>query len=446
MTWLDRFRLNMVNSQRGALDSVSLGLSRWVREQWAWATQTGEETDYESTAYQIGQWEGAAVQVAVDVALTFVPGVNVGVWGATAASWGARAASWGMRAYHAYQVAGSAVHAAYALNAGDLLSAGTSALGVVSGSFNLPTGNFNPCAATAGLRYAFKGLHGLQIAGGVAQVARQAASGQFVQAAFDGALMAAPHVWQLLRACFVEGTLLEVEGGWRAIETIAVGEEVASRSELDPEGSGVQGGAGEVRASGSSVRVRLRVGLRSDDGEHPFWAEGRGGGVRGIGRGDRVWTRQCRWVRVEAVIDKEVSAFTTSTSPTTTPTSWDARSGDSAFGHITPPMTRMTLHSSPSTNGSISVGVVVLALRWRTHALRELYFNAVENGVVKTTINGEPRYGSSDGGDSGSIIYRAAKQSRAADGKPGQGLRGRAAGRVAMTRTLLMRWVWCWVI
>ena len=77
--------------------------------------------------------------------------------------------------------------------------------------------------------------------------------------------------------CFAAGTKLLTKAGWRAVEEIGAGEEVASRSELDPTGE-VCWKAVEAcfRRTGRILHLHFPGGeLIRTTPEHPFWVEGK---------------------------------------------------------------------------------------------------------------------------------------------------------------------------
>jgi hypothetical protein len=90
---------DMMNEGRGLQDTLSFGITRSLREQWGWWMATGDNTDYDSDAYFLGGVAGTAVQVAIDVALMFVParGGGGGEGGCDAGAGGGSAGSWALR-------------------------------------------------------------------------------------------------------------------------------------------------------------------------------------------------------------------------------------------------------------------------------------------------------------------------------------------------------------
>ena len=105
--------------------------------------------------------------------------------------------------------------------------------------------------------------------------------------------------------CFAAGTKMLTRAGWRAIELIAVGDEVASRAEGDLFGD-VDWKAVEatfrrtacvahLHADGQVIRTTL---------EHPFWADGKGWTAAGsLKQGDRIATLSGEWITVEELYD-----------------------------------------------------------------------------------------------------------------------------------------------
>ncbi len=76
--------------------------------------------------------------------------------------------------------------------------------------------------------------------------------------------------------CFAAGTKLLTRRGWVAVEEIGVGDEVASRSELDPRGAVEwKGVEATFRRTGRILHLHFPDGeLIRTTPEHPLWAEG----------------------------------------------------------------------------------------------------------------------------------------------------------------------------
>ncbi len=106
--------------------------------------------------------------------------------------------------------------------------------------------------------------------------------------------------------CFAAGTKLLTRRGWVAVEEIGVGDEVASRSELDPRGAVEwKGVEATFRRTGRILHLHFPGGeLVRTTPEHPFWVEGTGWTPAGaLGAGDRVATLSGEWVAVAEAYD-----------------------------------------------------------------------------------------------------------------------------------------------
>jgi len=105
--------------------------------------------------------------------------------------------------------------------------------------------------------------------------------------------------------CFAAGTKMLTRAGWRAIESIAVGDEVASRAEGDLFGD-VDWKAVEATFQRTACVAHLHAGgqvIRTTL-EHPFWADGKGWTPAGsLKQGDRIATLSGEWVTVEELYD-----------------------------------------------------------------------------------------------------------------------------------------------
>jgi len=115
-----------------------------------------------------------------------------------------------------------------------------------------------------------------------------------------------PLAWASLNAgCFAAGMKMLTREGWRKIEEIVAGEEVASRAEGDLYGDA------DWKAVEATFRRTACVAHLHADGqvirttlEHPFWADGKGWTAAGsLKQGDRIATLSGEWVTVEELYD-----------------------------------------------------------------------------------------------------------------------------------------------
>jgi hypothetical protein len=106
--------------------------------------------------------------------------------------------------------------------------------------------------------------------------------------------------------CFAAGTKLLTRSGWTPVEEIGAGEEVASRSELDPSGA-VEWKPVEAtfRRTGRILHLHFPDGeLIRTTPEHPFFVRGEGWTPAGsLKEGDRIATLSGEWVAVAEVFD-----------------------------------------------------------------------------------------------------------------------------------------------
>lgn len=151
----------------------------------------------------------------------------------------------------------------------------------------------------------------LQLSGAVAG----AGYGYLTTETLDGALAGANFgallggigatVYNLLRPCFVAGTLIDTPDGLRPIEDIEAGDRVWSRDENDPEGPVLAKVVEEkfVR-TGQVWRLTVEGEEIGTTSEHPFYARGRGWmPVRELTTSDVLLSKDGRWLRIEAVED-----------------------------------------------------------------------------------------------------------------------------------------------
>ena len=114
-------------------------------------------------------------------------------------------------------------------------------------------------------------------------------------------------MWKYAQACFVEGTLTETLEGWKPVEEVIEGvDRLMSVTEHDPYGPL------EYKLVEKKFVLLAQVyNLCLEGGriigttlEHPFYKEGKGWTPCGkLELGDRIWTKQQRWVKVEGVVD-----------------------------------------------------------------------------------------------------------------------------------------------
>ena len=109
--------------------------------------------------------------------------------------------------------------------------------------------------------------------------------------------------------CFAAGTKLLMRTGWKVVEEIAAGDEVASRHESDPAGE-VQWKPVEAtfRRTGRILHLHFPDGeLIRTTPEHPFFVPGEGWIPAGsLKDGDRIATLTGDWVTIAEVYDTQV--------------------------------------------------------------------------------------------------------------------------------------------
>jgi hypothetical protein len=120
----------------------------------------------------------------------------------------------------------------------------------------------------------------------------------------DGALSGAVGAILSGGACFSGEMLLDVEGGKKRAEAIRVGDRLASRPELEPEGPLAYKEVKAVFERWAPLwEVEVGGQVLRTTGEHPFWVEGRRGWVsaRELLVGDLLRTKDGRLVAVARV-------------------------------------------------------------------------------------------------------------------------------------------------
>jgi hypothetical protein len=119
-----------------------------------------------------------------------------------------------------------------------------------------------------------------------------------------GGVLSGMSAFRMRGACFSGEMLLDVEGGKKRAEAIRVGDRLAARPELEPEGALAYKEVKEVFERWASIwEVEVGGQVLRTTGEHPFWVEGRRGWVsaRELAVGDLLRTREGRLVAVSRV-------------------------------------------------------------------------------------------------------------------------------------------------
>jgi hypothetical protein len=110
----------------------------------------------------------------------------------------------------------------------------------------------------------------------------------------------------LLAGCFAAGTKLLTREGWRAVETLREGDELASRAEQDPYGAVSYKPIEEVFIrTGRVLHLHLAGGqtIRTTP-EHPFWVQGEGWLPADLlNAGDALATLGGEWITVAEAFD-----------------------------------------------------------------------------------------------------------------------------------------------
>jgi YD repeat-containing protein len=333
MTGLDRLRMGLRDFGAGAIDTLSLGLTRRLRKAVTGALDVGDAIDEQSAAYGVGSAVGAAGQAAIDVGLLLIPGVGeaavaaevgvdaaegaalaaeVGEGVATAAETaaataeGMTAAQQAVLAYRGLHVVGNAWNGVDALDHGDLLGAAMGALGALSAGVHFGAGGiFDVCGSKTFSQWAWKGVHGALLVGQGLSMGRQALEGNYLQAGFDGLMMMASPLMEMLRSCLGAGTPLRTPSGSKAVEAFREGDEVLTRREDDPSGPVVVARVEAVfERTGRVWHLQVRGKQIRTTGEHPWWAEGRGWTAASLLReGEQLLLEDGSWAAVEAVYD-----------------------------------------------------------------------------------------------------------------------------------------------
>jgi YD repeat-containing protein len=294
-TGFDSTQSFLVNAHAGLIDTLSMGLTQKFRRWMGDLSGRGDDTSYNSAGYAAGTLAGQAVEIGIDIGLQFLPGGGQAL----------TAVRWGLRAYRSFQVAMSVVNAVEALDRGQFVHAGLSALGAASSAFHINSGLYAVCSASPAFQVLYKGLNAVQVAGAVYGVAEEAAEGNPLLALGRGALMAFSHGWQMLRACFAAGTPVLTREGSRGIETLKPGDRILSRNEFDVEGIVEEKVVEEVFVRTAQLfHVHVGGQVIRTTVEHPFYVAGRGWvPAIELQPGDLLSSHDGQWVPVEEVFD-----------------------------------------------------------------------------------------------------------------------------------------------
>ncbi len=191
---------------------------------------------------------------------------------------------------------------------GDTVSTDSAAYGtgVAAGTVvNIGLGFANPCGSSAS---AIRAINWIQAAGGSLNYASNMMEGNYLTAAMD-ALGVLGNLSQLSRACFEPETNAVCEDGWKEINAVVpLCDRVLSRNENDPYGSlEFKLVLQKFERWAYVLKLHLEEGqVLGTTAEHPFLKEGAGWvPCSELLPGDRIWTRECRWVRVEEVFDTQ---------------------------------------------------------------------------------------------------------------------------------------------
>ncbi len=186
--------------------------------------------------------------------------------------------------------------------------------GQVAGTaVNIALGFANPCGlgamgVTGGAAWALRGINAVQAIGGSFNFLDNVNAGNYGMAALD-ALGVFGNVSSMLRACFEPDTPTETKEGVKVIdEVVPLQDYVLSRSESDPYGPlEYKLVLQKFERYAFVVKLHLEENrVLGTTSEHPFLKEGAGWVPCGeLLPGDRIWTKECRWVKVEEVFDTQ---------------------------------------------------------------------------------------------------------------------------------------------
>ncbi|MCE9563257.1 MAG: HINT domain-containing protein [Planctomycetes bacterium] len=107
--------------------------------------------------------------------------------------------------------------------------------------------------------------------------------------------------------CFAAGTKLLTKTGWRAVETIQRGDEVASRHESNPTGDVAWKVVEDTfQRTGCILHIHAGGQVIRTTPEHPFWIEGEGWTAAGsLHQGDKIATLSGELATIEEVYDTQ---------------------------------------------------------------------------------------------------------------------------------------------